>query len=448
MLRIIFVTIAVMWAAISVAQDPVDAILNHDYETVKTLVARKYDVNTFDDNGYTPIMYASDVGDNDICKLLMDNGADPNQRPLYDNEPPALIAAVLANFPETVDILLQYERTDIEIVDSLGRTALYHAAKNGFSECVDVLLFHGANPNHAISNGTVPLHIASNNGDTTIAGMLLRYNADINVKNKKQRTPFSVSVENNDMQMMKFLKEHGANVNAGSTAFIAAAFASDETFDYLVAEGVDMDTVDAGMYSTKDVSIMMENHSVTRKLARAGVKSSSALLIRYLSVSFDNEFCKHEYRMGLTFGVHENRINTALYFGFSGRPVDKPALVESDMEHLFYQLREKRTILNFGIEKRFAFNQNRAMPSWGAYVGYQLSYCSGKYDGSLDLKPESQAIHVPCVGLYGRFRWIGMSAGYKYYGYKDMLEAPKNVVNINLTGYFGLMMKKYKKFSR
>ena len=36
----------------------------------------------------------------------------------------------------------------VDIDDNCGQTPLWLAAENGYTDCVDVLLVHGANPDH------------------------------------------------------------------------------------------------------------------------------------------------------------------------------------------------------------------------------------------------------------------------------------------------------------
>ncbi|MBQ3617738.1 MAG: hypothetical protein II939_06200 [Bacteroidales bacterium] len=119
--------------------------------------------------------------------------------------------------------------------------------------------------------------------------------------------------------------------------------------------------------------------------------------------------------------------------GVSFRPSYKTAFLER-ADKSYWQLREKRTMMHIGFEKRFSFRAQRR-PDIGAYVGYQFSYSNGKYDGSIDQKPKIQAFHSPSIGFYQRFSGIGISSGYHYYGYQNTISAPKHVAEITMTIY-------------
>lgn len=415
-----------------------------DVDNVAHYINRHEDVNAFDEYGYTPLMYAADEGRNEIIKLLMDNGAEPNHQPLYDAEPPALHAAVLANRPETVDLMLQYERTKVGLLDSAGHTPLYLAVVNGYLECADVLIFHGADVNDKVRGRYTALQLAASRNDTAMLNLLIRNGADVNMETRG-RTAFSVASEKGALQCARILMDRGADVHKGLPAHYAAKYADSAMISLLNDAGVDINGLSPDGYTPRDLAIMNSNQLTARKIASLGGKTTSALLIRYISISEFQDFARREFRFGTKLGIHEVRYNLAVYFGASFRPAYKPALVQ-ERDHLYYQLREKRSFWHASIEKRFSFN-NGAMPDWGASLAYEYAHSWGKYDGALKtLKPYSENFHVPCLGIYGRFRWVGMQAGYKYYGYSHALEAPRNVADITITGYIGFGNKKYRKF--
>lgn len=416
-----------------------------DVENVRHYINRREDVDAFDEYGYTPLMYAADEGRNEIIRLLMDNGAEPNYQPLYDAEPPALHAAVIADRPETVDLLLQYERTKVDLLDSAGYTPLFVAVMNGYLECADVLMFHGGNPNYVFNGKKTALQFAAANNDTAMLGLLIRNGASVNLE-VKNRTAFSVAAEYGAVDCARMLYESGADVKAGLPAHYAAKYADTAMISFLKSVGVDLNARSSDGYTPRDLAIMNSNRATASRIADYGGEATALFLFRYISLSEFQEFTKHEFRLGAKLGIHEVRSNMALYIGASFRPAYKPALVQV-RDHFYYQLREKRSFLHASIEKRFSFNHGM-FPDCGASVAYEFAHAWGKYDGAVtDSRPETENFHVPCIGIYGRFRWVGMQAGYKYYGYRHALEAPKNVVELTLTGYIGFGNNIYRRFS-
>lgn len=421
-----------------------NAVLQNSEKDVAHYLSRNEKVNAYDEDGYTPIMYAADICNPEVITLLMDNGANPNLNSLYENEPPALHAAVLRNNPQIVDLMLQYDTTNVDFMDLSHNTALYLAVKNGYLECADVLLYHGANPNSINSRKYTPLQCAAYYNDTAMANLLIKNNCDINQESGK-KTAFSIAAERGSMDVAKILVDCNADIRKCYPAHYAAAFGNPEMLEYMHQIGVDFNEDGPDNFSASDLAVMNGRQQNAKLIKQYNGKSQSMLLLRYLSVSEFQEFCKHEFRLGIQMGMHEVRTNSAFYLGYSGRPAYRPALVNVE-PGLYYQLRERRNFLHATLEKRFSFHSN-SFPDCGAYVQYQFAYASGKFDGSVDMKPKSEMFHVPGAGLYARFRWVGASAGYKYYHYKHALEAPKHVTNISLMFYFGFSHHNYQKTS-
>ncbi|MBR4679132.1 MAG: ankyrin repeat domain-containing protein [Bacteroidales bacterium] len=421
----------------------IKAVQDNNAEDVKHYLNRNTDVNAFDSNGYTALMYAVDNLNIPIIKMLMEAGANADLNPLYDNEPPALHTAVLKNSPKVADLLLLYSQTDVNFLDGNEQTALYQAVKFGYLECAEVLLFHGANPDRASENST-PLQIAAYYGDTAAVTLLLKNKADVN-KICQEHTALSVALSRGNLEAAKILAEAGADKNLCNPGVYVAAYSDAQTLEYIKNLGIDLNKAEEKYgYSLKDVSVFTENSSTKKELKKLGVKSNKPLILRRFSLSEINEFSKHEARMGFQAGLHESNTKTAFYVGVSFRP-SYMCRLKKISDNYYYQLREKLTFLHIGLEKLFPF-YNTDKADFGAYLGYQFSYCSGKYDGSVEFKPENESFHSPSVGLYSRLKFIGLSVGYKYYGYQNSIQAPKNVFRFGIDFYFSRRLKGYGSF--
>ena len=165
-------------------------------EIAKLLLEKGAGVNQADEGGMTPL----DIADNDeirellrakggkeslfgaacnghteVAKLLLENGADPNQATSNGWTP--LLRAALYGRTETVKLLLD-AGAKINQADNDGWTPLYEAALNGQPEVAKLLLDAGADPNQADSFGGTPLHQASAHGHTEIAKLLLDAGAE------------------------------------------------------------------------------------------------------------------------------------------------------------------------------------------------------------------------------------------------------------------------------
>ena len=431
----------------------IEACKQNKYENIKNLlpqIAGK--VNYYDAEGFTALMYASDNGNDSIIQILLEYGADPNLESLYKNVVPPLTNAVLLNNPQMLDLMLQYNGNP-NLVDSLEHYSLLHyAVKYGYLECADVLLYHRANPNQITSiigntylgvHPRTPLQMAVFYSDTIMSQLLIDYGANINTTTDNI-TPLAIAVSKNDYPTADFLLRHGADANLPSKQGVpivySAIYADSKMSQLLINHGAKLDATDSEGNNLATIAFQYGKTDNRNFFESKGVKNAKLFIPSAVTLSLANEFCRNEYRMGFRVGFLETHFNTLFYLGVSFRPSYKTAFVQRG-EKSYWQLREKRTMMQLGIEKRISFHHQRR-PDLGAYIGYQFAYCGGKYDGAIEQKPDRELFHSPSVGLYQRFSGIGISSGYRYYGYSNTICAPKHTAEINLMIYFNFFRKK------
>lgn len=92
-----------------------------------------------------------------VLRLLLDHGADPDQR--RTDETPAIVLAARLGDHAAVDVLLQ-AGCDVEACDAQGRTALMHAVERGEQRTVGVLLLAGATTDAVSADGMTALKLA------------------------------------------------------------------------------------------------------------------------------------------------------------------------------------------------------------------------------------------------------------------------------------------------
>jgi ankyrin repeat protein len=119
-------------------------------------------------------------------KLLLANGADPNERDEKGNTP--LHVAILVGNDEAADLLLAHG-ADINARNESSITALHYAVSGGRMEAVIELLTKGADVNARDNHGDTPLHNAALRGYKEVVSVLLAHGANIDVKNSRGRTP-------------------------------------------------------------------------------------------------------------------------------------------------------------------------------------------------------------------------------------------------------------------
>ncbi len=153
---------------------------------------------------------------------------------------PLLFQALRRGDNAMVESLLR-QGTPANLRGENGTTALLLAARYRNTDCVELLIEHGADPNAANDDGATPLHWGA--GSMEIVRLLIEKWADPNARSKLGNTPLiSAAGYPGSSQVVKLLLERGADVHAwneeGDTALIQAALAQDpETVKLLAARG-------------------------------------------------------------------------------------------------------------------------------------------------------------------------------------------------------------------
>jgi len=133
--------------------------------------------NTENQDGLTPLGYASHYGQAGVVRLLLEHGADVNalshSKISFIPSNTALHAALAGErSPEVIRLLLEHGAAT-SILDSDGQHALHSAAfHTDQTELIEILLHHGADPRVLNSSGQTALDIALERGNTSTASCL------------------------------------------------------------------------------------------------------------------------------------------------------------------------------------------------------------------------------------------------------------------------------------
>jgi ankyrin repeat protein len=144
-----------------------------------------------------------------------------------------------------VRTLLQ-QKTDVNVPQPDGATAILWAAYHGDKELTDMLITAGANVKAANREGATPLWLASINGDAPIITALLSAGADANEHLPLGRTPLMAAARTGNIEAMKVLIDRGANVNVKETlrGTTPLMWAADEghapAVQFLIQHGADI----------------------------------------------------------------------------------------------------------------------------------------------------------------------------------------------------------------
>ena len=160
------------------------ALIQSDPGAVRVRIPRKEQYNK------TPLHYASYFGHVEICRHLLDHGAEVDSR------------------------------------DSLGRTPLHYSCQFGHVEVTRLLLSRGADVAAVDNRLFTPLHLAAVTGHSDCVAALLKYRPDIHMKDKNGFTALDNACQSGDKKSVKLLCDRGAKLSyniQGSTAIHRAA---------------------------------------------------------------------------------------------------------------------------------------------------------------------------------------------------------------------------------
>jgi ankyrin repeat protein len=139
-------------------------------------------VNTADGGGITLLMCASMRGHENVARMLVERGAEVNQR--------------------------THEK---------DYAALHAAAGIGAEGLVAYLLDQGADPNGKAFGGITPLHSAAGGSDRMTVLALLAGGANVDIQNDAGDTAMHIACRKNALEVLQTLCEHGARVDIKDT---------------------------------------------------------------------------------------------------------------------------------------------------------------------------------------------------------------------------------------
>jgi uncharacterized protein len=224
------------------------AVHNSDVRMARALIAAGANFTKPNRYGVTPLLEASRTGDTPMIAELLKVGADVRRAVHPEGETP-LMAAARTGKLDAVELLLE-AGSDPNAADNYqNETALMRAAEEGHIDVVSALLAAGANPNakahvsplserkHAdhATGGFTALMFAVRNGHENVVRALVKGGADLKATNGDGVTATSIAIVNDRFDLAKTLLELGADPNDGALFF--AVDMHDATTDMHARDG-------------------------------------------------------------------------------------------------------------------------------------------------------------------------------------------------------------------
>lgn len=152
-------------------QEILEAVRDGDITTLKKLLKPKTNLDFVNSKEMTPLMMASADNNLEIVKMLVEAGANINQKN-KENGKTALMYAAALGYLEVCEYLLSQKNILINAKDKEGKTALMHAVSNARTEIVKLLIEKKANVNARTNTEESALSIAIKIGRPEIVKLL------------------------------------------------------------------------------------------------------------------------------------------------------------------------------------------------------------------------------------------------------------------------------------
>ncbi|MBA8667320.1 ankyrin repeat domain-containing protein, partial [Holosporaceae bacterium 'Namur'] len=171
----------------------------------------------------SPLLILSPTGNSEVMKLIIDGGADVNERTIFEATP--LIQASMFGHVKVVELLLQYP-VDIDVRDKFGKTALIWAAEKGDLNIVEALVAKKVDPDIIDNEGMTALMIAALKGFDKIVEVLIKHGADADIESKYWGSALMIAISKSFAKIARIIMPNVLEVDKefydGSTALIKA----------------------------------------------------------------------------------------------------------------------------------------------------------------------------------------------------------------------------------
>ena len=189
-----------------------NAVRDGNLQEVHALMQKGVDLDSKDDNDYTPLHYAAMVNYVSIADILLQNGAAIDLQSITKRTP--LHIGSQFGSVEVVKLLIE-KGAKIDQKDQYGFSALHVAVEHDQESIIEILLKNGAEVelrNHAGNNTS--LHMAVLLDKTSIVKILLQYGADIEAEfDNLSGTPICHAIVFGSTKMVQTLLQYGAKID-------------------------------------------------------------------------------------------------------------------------------------------------------------------------------------------------------------------------------------------
>ncbi|CAM9200833.1 unnamed protein product [Hapterophycus canaliculatus] len=170
------------------------------------------DINVTFRKGESPLHIAAARGVENVSKVLMHAGANPNLKD-HRGRTPLHVAAQEGHGGIVSDMLLKGARPDAKDRTDLWQTPLHLAAAGGHARCVSELLLGGASMDVLNIEGKTPLHLATLHNHVGVVEELCAAGCDLDLEAGDGLSALDLAMQSGTIDAVRVLLAHSADVN-------------------------------------------------------------------------------------------------------------------------------------------------------------------------------------------------------------------------------------------
>ncbi|CAL1530408.1 unnamed protein product [Lymnaea stagnalis] len=276
-------------------------------EICRALLDAGANVNIRNEKEDTPLIVASVHGHLPIVKLLLEHHASINRRGY--RECSALHEATEHGHYEVCSFLIT-AKAGLEDEDTFGNTPLICAAEKGHINLVLLYLAQGADVNRVSHSGTTALHYAAKEGWTACCKVLLHHGAEIDAQDIRRFTPLMMAALEGRRKVLQLMLDAKCNVNMvaynrRTALHYAAERGYTECCRCLIDSGASLESLDGDKCSAAMLAALKGNLETLQLLIEKGADlthwSSQDMSILHLSAEGGSvECCDLLIRCGIS----------------------------------------------------------------------------------------------------------------------------------------------------
>ena len=149
-------------------------------------------VNQTCENGKTPLMFASLIGNINMVQKIISEGGKVTAKDR--NQETSLMIAAQKGHKGVAEALIA-KRCEVNAKNKHGKTALMFAAENGHNEVVKILITKGAEVNTVTNEGKTTLMFAAENGHKEVVKILIATGAKGNPVTNEGETALTLAAQ-------------------------------------------------------------------------------------------------------------------------------------------------------------------------------------------------------------------------------------------------------------